>query len=92
MLPLVVAALSACTSYPVEQLDANTYSIGCPGSYYDWSGCFKTARKVCAGATYDIVSQLTNEGSSGVGVNDWSSRGSMVSRTMVVRCSSKNQT
>lgn len=81
-----VAAIGACATYEVEQLDTHTYSIECPGGYNDWSGCLKAAKKVCDVAGYDIVSRLSNEGSSGLGVKDWSTSGSLVSRTMVVRC------
>ncbi len=86
LVPLTLLATSACATYEVEQLDVRTFSIECPGGYHDWSGCLKTARKICAVAGYEIVSRLSNEGSSGVGVNDWSTSGSLVSRTMVVRC------
>ena len=77
--------LASCAGQPVEDLGDSTYRIDCSGGHHDWSGCSARAQKVCEGG-YDIVSQLSDEGSSGVGVNDWRYRGSEVTRAMTVKC------
>ncbi len=79
--------LAGCaTSSDVRRNDDGTVSIRCAGGYHDWSGCHNRAEAVCRGRGFDIVSQLSNEGSSGVGTRDWSAQGSVVDRTLVVRC------
>ena len=73
-----------CASRPVEQLDEATYRIQCPGGYHDWSGCLRVAGRLCA--SYDVLSQVSDETSSSVGVNDWDNESTEVSRYMTVRC------
>ncbi len=66
--------------------DDGTLSVDCPGGYHDWSRCHARAVAACGSAGFEIVSQVSNEGSSGIGTRDWSTSGSVVSRTLVVRC------
>jgi hypothetical protein len=91
----VVAALCAvltvgvagCVSPGQVQRNADgSLSIRCSGGYHDWSGCHARARSVCSPGDVDVVSQVSNEGSSGVGTRDWSAEGSVVERTLVIRC------
>lgn len=81
-----VVLLPACGSSGVIRNDDGTLSIECAGGYHDWSQCYERAADACAPDRADIVSRVSNEGSSGVGTRDWSSEGSVVSRTLVVRC------
>ncbi len=81
---LLVAA--ACSSSGVQKNDDGTLSIECSGGYHDWSRCYQRAARACRPARVDIVSQVSDEGSNGVGVRDWSVGGSEVKRTLVVRC------
>lgn len=82
----LVMGLGACTASGVRRNDDGTLSIQCSGGYHDWSQCYRRAASVCRPDGVDIVSQVSNEGSAGVGTRDWSSEGSEVSRTLVVRC------
>jgi hypothetical protein len=77
--------VSACASQSVEDLGENRFRIGCSGGHHDWSRCRSGARKAC-GDDYVVVSQVSDESSSGVGVNDWRHRGSEVTRSMTVEC------
>lgn len=84
---MVLAAAAGCAGNgAVRQNDDGTVSIECAGGYHDWSRCHERAEKVCGRAGFEIVARLSNEGSSGVGVRDWSVQGSEVARTLVVRC------
>jgi len=85
----MVLALSAGGCASPGQIEHNadgTWSIRCAGGYHDWSGCHELARAVCRPQGFDIVSRVSNEGSSGVGTRDWSAEGSEVQRTLVIRC------
>lgn len=84
---LAAIAVSACVSSgAIKALDGGDWEIDCSGGYHDWSGCHSRAKRVCGKGGFDIVSQITNEGSGNVGSNDWSAAGSIITRTMVVRC------
>lgn len=79
--------LAGCAgSQAVVKNDDGTLSVRCAGGYHDWSVCHQRAIDACRPAGFDIVSQVSNEGSSGVGTRDWSPEGSVVERTLVVRC------
>ena len=82
---LVVIAGCAGTGGPRQNEDG-TWSIQCAGGYHDWSRCLARAENLCGRAGFDIVSRVSDEGSSGVGTRDWSTEGSEVQRTMIVRC------
>ncbi|HEX7037713.1 MAG TPA: hypothetical protein VF210_18225 [Pseudomonadales bacterium] len=83
----VLTALAGCAGTgAVRQNPDGTLSIDCAGGYHDWSRCHARAADACGRAGYEIVARLSNEGSSGVGVRDWSVGGSEVARTLVVRC------
>lgn len=82
---LVVVAGCAGTGGPRQNEDG-TWSIQCAGGYHDWSRCLARAENLCGRAGFDIVSRVSDEGSSGVGTRDWSTEGSEVQRTMIVRC------
>ena len=79
-------ALSACASSgKIVELEGGDWQIDCSGGYHDWNGCHSEAKRICGKGGFDIVSQITNEGAR-VGSNDWSAAGSVVTRSMVVRC------
>jgi hypothetical protein len=78
--------LAGCAGQGVRRNDDGTLSIECAGGYHDWSACHQRAIAACRPDGFEIVSRLSNEGSSGVGSRDWSQQGSEVQRTMVVRC------
>lgn len=83
-----VLLLAGCAaSDGVRRHDDGTISIDCYGGYYDWSRCHQRASSVCGDAGFDIVSQVSDEASHGVGTRDWSTFGSEVKRTLRVRCS-----
>jgi hypothetical protein len=84
-LALILLA-AACTSPGVRHNDDGTLSVECAGGYHDWSQCYQRAADACRPGAMEIVSRVSNEGSSGVGSRDWSTAGSVVSRTLVVRC------
>lgn len=86
---LVLAAvlqLAGCAAGEVRPLGDGAYSVDCSGGYHDWSACNEAARRVCRGGAVEILSQVSNEGSQGVGSRDWSAEGSEVSRRMTFRC------
>ena len=86
-LAALLMVLAGCVgSGGPRQNEDGTWSIQCAGGYHDWSRCLATAERLCGRAGFDIVSRVSNEGSSGVGTRDWSAEGSEVQRTMIVRC------
>ena len=82
----VVAALAGCATPGIRHNEDGTVNVECAGGYHDWSACHERAARVCRPGSFEIVSRVSNEGSSGVGSRDWSAQGSVVSRTLVVRC------
>jgi hypothetical protein len=86
---LVAAALVAgcAATSGVRENDDGTLSVQCSGGYHDWTRCHQRATRACGDRAFDIVSRVSDEGSSSVGSRDWSRDGSEVSRTLVVRCS-----
>ena len=78
--------LSACAARDVRALGDGVYSVDCSGGYHDWSACNDAARRLCRGGAVEVLSQVSNEGSQGVGSRDWSTAGSEVSRRMTFRC------
>ncbi|MEQ8857187.1 MAG: hypothetical protein RIC56_00935 [Pseudomonadales bacterium] len=86
-LAVMALMLCACASgSDVRRNEDGSISIQCSGGYHDWSGCRNRATRACGSAGFEIVSQVSDEGSSSVGTRDWSAEGSVVERTMVVRC------
>lgn len=85
---LIAGAFAGCagTSDAVRRNDDGTLNVQCSGGYHDWSRCHERAAAACRPDGFEIVSQVSNEGSSGVGSRDWSAAGSEVSRVLVVRC------
>lgn len=83
---LLVLAGACAGSANVRVAEDGSARIDCSGGYYDWSRCHSRAERHCGRGGYDILSQVSNEGASGVGSRDWSREGSEVSRTMIVRC------
>ena len=85
---IVVAFVTSACASPgtIKQLEGGDWEIDCSGGYHDWSGCHSRAKRICGKAGFDIVSQITNEGGGNVGSNDWSASGSIITRSMVVRC------
>ncbi len=83
----VAVVVSACAaSGEFKELESGDWQIDCSGGYHNWSGCHTLAKRICGNGGFDIVSQITNEGGGNVGSKDWSATGSIVSRSMVVRC------
>lgn len=83
---LLGGVLSGCSGSGVRENPDGTYSIECSGGYHDWSRCHGRAADVCPGGGFEIVSRVSDEGSSNVGSRDWSAAGSEVTRMLVVRC------
>jgi hypothetical protein len=83
---LVVLALAGCAAEGARPDEDGSVAVGCTGGFDDWSGCYNRAQAACGAAGYEILSRVSNEGSSGVGTRDWSVGGSEISRTLVVRC------
>ena len=84
---LVVTLMSACASSgKTRELEEGVWQIDCSGGYHNWSGCHDFAKRICGKENFEIVSRVTNEGGSNVGSNDWSTTGSIITRSMVVRC------
>ena len=81
---LLVAGCTAPATLRVN--DDGTAFIDCSGGYHNWSGCHSRARRYCGAAGFDILSRLSDEGSSAVGVRDWSGAGRPVTRSLVIRC------
>lgn len=78
--------LAGCAGQNVRSLGDGTYSVDCSGGYHDWSACHEAARRLCRSGPVEVLSQVSNEGSQGVGSRDWSTEGSEVSRRMTFRC------
>jgi hypothetical protein len=83
---MIVLALAGCANEGVRPNQDGSITVACTGGFDDWSGCYSRARATCGAAGYEILSRVSNEGSSGVGTRDWSVGGSEVSRTLVARC------
>ena len=81
-----VLTIAGCASSGVRHNDDGTVSVECSGGYHDWSACHERAARTCRPGDFEIVSRVSNEGSSGVGSRDWSAAGSEVWRSLVVRC------
>jgi hypothetical protein len=86
-LTLAAMTLAGCASgRSIEAVSADTFALDCSGGAPTWAGCHALAEKACDGGRFEIQSQVSNEGSAGVGTNDWSTAGSQITRTMVVKC------
>jgi hypothetical protein len=87
LIALAALGLSACASGPrLEALGDGRFSVDCSGGAPSWTRCHAIATDACAGGDFDVISQVSNEGSANVGRNDWSTTGSEVTRRMVVQC------
>ncbi len=84
---VVVVAMSSCAaSGKIKELESGDWQIDCSGGFHNWSGCHNLAERICGKGGFEILSRITNEGGANVGSNDWSTAGSIISRSMVVRC------
>lgn len=84
---IMVAAMAGCASnQSIEMLAPGIYALDCSGGAPTWAGCHSLADRACKGSDFEIQSQVSNEGSTGVGTNDWSTAGSQITRSMVVKC------
>ena len=84
---VVVFASAGCASDKSTELIApDTYAIDCSGGAPNWVRCHTRARAACKNGDFEIQSQVSNARSAGVGTNDWSTAGSQITRTMVVKC------
>ena len=83
---VTVLVVAACAGGPTTRtLDNGDVWVDCSDGTPGWGSCHRLARKACRG-DFDIQSQTSNEGSSGVGRNDWSRAGSIITRSIVVTC------
>ncbi|NIP13791.1 MAG: hypothetical protein GWM88_03215 [Pseudomonadales bacterium] len=87
LIGVAALGLGACASEPrVVELSDARFSVDCSGGTPSWARCHELAAQACADRSFDVVSQVSNEGSANVGRNDWSTTGSEVTRRMVVEC------
>jgi hypothetical protein len=83
----IAAGAAGCASeHSIEMLAPGTYAVDCSGGAPTWAGCHSLADRACKGSRFEIQSQVSNAGSAGVGSNDWSTAGSQITRTMVIKC------
>ena len=83
---LVATMTTGCAAdQSIEMLQPGTYALDCSGGAPTWERCHALAERACEGGPFEIKSQVSNEGSAGVGTNDWSTAGSEITRTMVVK-------
>lgn len=83
----IAVAMGGCASTKsTEMLTPGVFALDCSGGAPNWDGCHRLAARACKGTGFEIQSQVSNAGSSGVGTNDWSTAGSQITRSMVVKC------
>lgn len=58
--------------------------VTCHGQ--EWTQCFRQVDRRCGAGRYQLLSQITDEGSSANGNNDSLIRATFVQRTLVARC------
>ncbi len=75
-------SLSGCTNTQGNPGDEVT--VTCHGQ--EWGQCFHQVDQRCGSGQYQLLNQLTDEGSSSLGNNDSLIRGTFIQRTLVVRC------
>lgn len=80
-LTLTLLGLAGCTNKPAQPGDE--IAVTCHGQ--EWVQCFQKADKRCGSGRYQLVSQLTDAGSSS-GNNDSLIHGTFIQRTLVARC------
>ncbi len=86
-LALIAVLLGAgCAGSGIRENPDGTLSIECSGGYHDWSRCHDRAAGACPDGRFEIVSRVSDEGSSNVGSRDWSAAGSEVTRMLQIRC------
>lgn len=83
---LVLLLGGGCAGSGIRENPDGTLSIECSGGYHDWSRCHDRAAGACPDGRFEIVSRVSDEGSSGVGSRDWSAAGSEVTRMLQIRC------
>ena len=88
ILALVIAlGIGGCASdTSTEMLAPGVFALDCSGGAPNWNGCHALAERACKGAGFEIRSQVSNARSSSIGTNDWSTAGSQITRSMVVKC------
>lgn len=86
----LLATGCASVKQPVT-LENGDLLIDCSDGTPGWTTCHGRAEKACKG-TYDVRSRVSNAGSSGVGYKDWSSEGSVITRSIVVACGKRSNT
>jgi len=87
VLMAAAAVLTGCAAdQSTEMIAPGSYALDCSGGAPTWERCYALATKACKGGGYEIESQVSNEGSQNVGTNDWSTAGSEITRTMIVKC------
>ena len=84
---LMAVCLAGCAfGGKVQTLADGSYKVDCSGGYHKWTASNEAARRACGGGGVEILSQVSNEASQGVGSRDWSAAGTEVSRSMNFRC------
>lgn len=81
LLALAILGLSGCTNKQAQPGDE--IGVTCHGQ--EWVQCFRKADKRCGSGRYELVSQLTDAGSSAANSNSLI-HGTFIQRTLVVRC------
>ena len=79
---IALSLLSGCSSKQTKPGDE--VSVTCHGQ--DWVQCFRQVDKRCGSGRYQLLSQLTDEGSSALGNKESLIRGRFIQRTLVARC------
>lgn len=85
---LAVLALTACaTAKQIYTSDGGRgYSINCSGSLLNWGSCIEKAEKTCGAEGYEVVEKTGEEGLTVTSDHSTLQRGSIVHRSMVIRC------
>jgi hypothetical protein len=79
---LLIGVLNSCSNNQAKPGDE--VSVTCHGQ--EWVRCFRQVDKRCGSGRYQLLSQLTDEGSSALGNNESLIRGTFIQRTLVARC------
>ncbi len=79
---LLWSLVPGCTSSSAKPGDE--VGVTCHGQ--EWAHCFRLMDKRCGSGQYQLLSQITDVGSSANGNNESLIRGTFVQRTLVARC------
>lgn len=62
------------------------YSINCSGTLNNWNICYEQAGKTCGAKGYEILNKEGDEGTTVSGTQYGVFGGTMINRTLLVRC------